>query len=185
LPTVFIAGSIAISRLHPLVEARIEKAVHGDCDIVVGDADGADASIQHSLKNYGARRVTVYCSGDTPRNNVGNWRVESVHPSATPGTRAWFTAKDLEMANTADYGLMIWDSRSTGTLSNVIELLAGGKKSVIFVNKMKAFASVSDVDGLERLIAVMSPTARGKADEKMLLEKRVAALRNEQLAMPL
>jgi len=43
------------------------------------------------------------------------------------------------MADVADYGLMIWDAKSTGTLSNVIELLKRKKKAVVFVNKEKTF----------------------------------------------
>ena len=46
------------------------------------------------------------------------------------------------MAEAADYGLMIWDAKSTGTLSNVIELLSRKKKSLVFVNKEKEFKVV-------------------------------------------
>ncbi len=38
------------------------------------------------------------------------------------------------MARNSDYGLMIWDCKSTGTLSNVIELLRDRKKTVVFAN---------------------------------------------------
>jgi hypothetical protein len=183
MTTVFIAGSIAISRLHAAVTARIANAVEADLSIVVGDADGVDASVQATLRDLGATRVTVYCSGDVPRNNLGEWPVTRVYPSAAPGTRAYFTAKDIEMADAADYGLMIWDAKSTGTLANVIELLGAGKKTVVFVNKDKKFATVSDVDGLALLVGRMSDTARTKAETKMALSRRIAALRNEQLAL--
>ena len=87
MTTVFIAGSIAISRLHPAVTARIANAVEADLSIVVGDADGVDASVQATLRDLGATRVTVYCSGDVPRNNLGEWPVTGVYPSAAPGWR--------------------------------------------------------------------------------------------------
>lgn len=183
--TVFIAGSIAISRLHPLVCDRIVRAVDRDMAVVVGDADGADTAIQRVLAARQAASVTVYCSGDRPRNNVGDWPVEHVYPDAPAGTRRWFTAKDIAMAGAADYGLMIWDSRSTGTLSNVIELLGAGKKSVVFVNKHKEFITISDLVGLERLIGVMSDTARGKAERKIHLAERISALRHQQGAFAL
>jgi hypothetical protein len=183
MDTVFIAGSIAISRLHPLVEARIRNAVEKGLHIVVGDADGADASIQASLQSAGATDVTVYCSGDRPRNNLGDWPTHNVYPDAAPGTRAFFTAKDVEMALAAHYGLMVWDAKSTGTLSNVLELLRGGKKSVVFVNKSKEFVSVSDVVGLETLLSHMSDHARGKAEDKIRLKAKISALSNEQFAL--
>lgn len=55
-----------------------------------------------------------------------------VNTSHAAGTRAFFTAKDLKMAEEADYGLMVWDTKSTGTLSNVIELLKR-KNALLFL----------------------------------------------------
>lgn len=180
---VFVAGSIAISRLHPLVVARLATVVTRGLSVVVGDADGVDAAVQHALVADAASAVTVYCSGDTPRNNAGDWPVETIQSIATPGTRAWFTAKDLAMAEAADYGLMIWDSTSTGTLSNVLALVAQRKTCVVFVNKDKEFVTTSDADGIDQLVARMSDAARAKAETKMGLSRRIAALRNEQLAL--
>src|SRR5206468_1875838 len=134
MTTVFIAGSIAIKKLHPLFRERLVNIVQSEFDIVLGDADGADSSIQQALFDLKAKRVTVYCAGPKPRNNIGGWPVENITSDAEPGTRAFFTAKDMRMASVADYGLMIWDTKSTGTLSNVLELLRLGRKSVVFVN---------------------------------------------------
>lgn len=183
MTTVFIAGSISISRLHEKVADRINKIVRSDFHVVVGDADGADTSIQECLKQYQAKRVTVYCTGDSPRNNVAEWPVHKVVSKAKTGTRAYFTAKDLEMARDSDYGLMVWDCKSTGTLSNVIELLKGKKKSVVFVNKKKDFVTVSDKNGLEHLVAFMSDHARAKAEEKIGLAGKIAGVGQEQFSL--
>lgn len=183
MTTVFIAGSISISRLHEKVADRINKIVSSDFNVVVGDADGADTSIQECLQRYRAGKVTVYCTGDSPRNNVAEWPVHRVVSKAKAGTRAYFTAKDLEMARDSDYGLMIWDCKSTGTLSNVIELLREKKKSVVFVNKNKDFVTISDKDGLERLLAFMSDHARAKAEEKIGLAAKIASIAHEQFSL--
>ena len=181
--TVFIAGSIAISRLDPRVKERISKAVNAGLCVAVGDADGADTSIQQHLASIKAERVTVYCSGDRPRNNVGDWMVEQVYSDATPGTRGYFTAKDLKMAAAANYGLMIWDAKSTGTLSNVIELLKAKKKSVVFINKATAFVTVSDGHSLEQLLENMSDVAKAKAERKISLSSKIAALNQSQYSL--
>ena len=180
MATVFISGSMSIKHLHPEVKARIDNIVVSGLDIVVGDADGVDASIQEYLKAHGGSRITVYCSGSLPRNNIGHWPIWTVQTKHTEGSRGFFTAKDLAMAEAADYGLMIWDTKSAGTLSNVLELLSRKKKSVIFINKEKVFKTITNVDELEALISCMSPHARAKADEKIKLSDRLLSLKHEQ-----
>ena len=183
MTTVFIAGSISISRLHEKVVDRINNIVSSDFNVVVGDADGADTSIQECLQRHRAGKVTVYCTGDSPRNNLAEWPVYRVVSKAKAGTRAYFTAKDLEMARDSDYGLMVWDCKSTGTLSNIIELLREKKKSVVFVNKSRNFVTISDKDGLERLVAFMSDHARAKAEEKIGLAAKIASIVHEQISL--
>jgi predicted XRE-type DNA-binding protein len=183
MTTVFIAGSISINRLHEKVQERINKIVSSDFNVVVGDADGADTSIQECLKKYQANKVTVYCTGDAPRNNVAEWPVHRVSSNAKAGSRTYFIAKDLEMARKSDYGLMIWDCKSTGTLSNVIELLREKKKSVVFVNKNTDFVTISDKTGLDHLLTFMSDHARAKAEEKVGLSSKIASIVHEQLSL--
>ncbi len=180
---VFIAGSMNIKHLDPKVKERIDKIIEQDLEVIVGDADGADTSIQWHLFNSGKAKTTVFCSGSAPRNNVGGWPVESVETKYAEGSRAFFTAKDLRMAEVADYGLMVWDTKSTGTLSNVIELLVRKKKSVVFVNKAKLFKNVGSVEQLEELLSFMSDHAKRKADEKIGISDRIEALKHEQARM--
>jgi hypothetical protein len=180
---VFIAGSMTIKHLDPKVMARIDNIVMQDFDIVVGDANGIDTSIQKYLVNHGTKKTTVYCSGEKPRNNVGNWPVQRIGTSHAEGSRAFFTAKDICMAEVADFGLMIWDTKSTGTLSNVIELLSRKKKSVVFINKQKIFKKISSVMELEELLTYMSEQAKQKADQKIGLFDRINSLKFDQIQM--
>ncbi len=180
---VFIAGSMNIKHLDPKVKERIDNIVAQDFEIVVGDADGADTSIQWHLFNHGSKKTTVFCSGFSPRNNVGEWPVQRVETKQAEGSRAFFTAKDIRMAEEADIGLMIWDAKSTGTLSNVIELLMRKKKSVVFVNKAKVFKNIASIENLEELLSYMSEHAKQKADEKIKLFDRIDTLKHEQLQM--
>lgn len=180
---VFIAGSMNIKHLDPKVKERIDNIVAQDFEVVVGDADGVDTSIQQYLYDHGATKITIFCSGEQPRNNVGDWPVHRVETRHSQGSRAFFTAKDIQMAEVADIGLMIWDAKSTGTLSNVIELLTRKKKSVVFVNKAKAFLNIATVEQLEELQKFMSEHAKQKADEKIKLSDRVDALKHEQVQM--
>ncbi len=129
--------------------------------------------------------MTVYCTSDEPRNNVGDWRVKRIQSSAEPGTRAFFTAKDLQMAKDADYGLMLWDAASTGTLSNVFELLKARKKCVVYVNKNQNFINVKEPSDILNLVAVMSDGAKMQAEKKIGLRSKIFQITNEQLGMSL
>lgn len=180
MTTVFIAGSINIKHLDPKVKERISNIVDSEFDVVVGDAGGADTSIQEYLLSLARSKTTIYCSGVAPRNNLGEWPARTVETKHSKGSRAFFTAKDVVMAEAADYGLMIWDAKSTGTLSNVIELLSRKKKSLVFVNKEKAFKVVGNVSQLEELVAFMSDYAKQKADEKIKLFDRISLLKHDQ-----
>lgn len=183
MTTVFIAGSMDIKHLDRKVTERLDNIINSNFNIVVGDADGVDTSIQTYLFAKNASNAVVYCSGQRPRNNVGGWPIHSVGSNLPTGSRSFFTAKDVEMAEVADYGLMIWDAKSTGTLSNVIELLIRKKKSVVFVNKHKEFKTIADVADLEELILCMSENSRRRADEKIRVLEKIKALKNEQLHM--
>lgn len=180
---VFISGSMRIKRLDKNVLARINNIIEKHYGVIVGDADGVDSSVQEYLKEKGAESVLVYCTGNRPRNNLGNWETNKITTTSAPGTRAYYTAKDLEMAEDCDYGLMVWDAKSTGTLSNAIELLARHKKSLVYINKAKEFLTVSDISDLKILLNYMSPTSLSKAEQKLRINKKIEALSNEQVQM--
>lgn len=175
---VFIAGSIKISNLDNQVKREIDEMLKAQYRFAVGDARGVDTAVQRQLFNGHAKGVKIYCSGGSPRNNVGNWSVQKVRSSHPRGTREFFTAKDVQMAKDADQGLMVWDSRSTGTLSNVVELLKRGKTSTVFVQSSRDFHEVEDVDGLESLVTKMPCDAFKTADYKIGLSDSIAHLRN-------
>jgi adenine-specific DNA-methyltransferase len=99
---------------------------------VVGDATGADKAVQKYLLNRSYKKVSVFCSGDSCRNNLGNWEPQFVKPSKARTGFQFYAAKDREMALAADFGLMIWDGESPGTVLNVLRLVHAGKKAVLF-----------------------------------------------------
>ncbi|SFG46881.1 hypothetical protein [Neptunomonas qingdaonensis] len=176
---VFISGSMRIKNLDDNVKFRLTHIIESGYEVIVGDADGVDASIQNFFLQHTYSKVTVYCTGGQPRNNVGRWPVKNIQSTATKGTRAYFTAKDLAMAEDCDFGLMIWDTKSTGTLSNTIELLSSEKKSRVYVNKEKLFVRVAEINDLENLVTHMSAFAFKKADEKIKLTNKIESIKNK------
>ncbi|EKN6275847.1 hypothetical protein SM866_004150 [Yersinia enterocolitica] len=183
MTTVFVAGSITIKKLHPLIIERLKKIVDQKFGVVVGDANGVDSSVQQELLQMGYGNTTVFSSSPKPRNNLGSWPVNVVSTDHPRGTRAFFTAKDIQMAEKADFGLMVWDAKSTGTLSNVIELLQRKKNSVVFINKTKEFIIIKSPDDLDKLVQCMSTTDYEKAEDKIKLSDKLSKIKNQQMNM--
>ncbi|MDB5576414.1 MAG: hypothetical protein JWR80_1590 [Bradyrhizobium sp.] len=177
---LFLSGSRSISRLSPMFEQRLANALSVGLHIVVGDAYGADAAMQTFLAGQGARRVTVHCSGRQPRHNVGGWSVQTVDSHARAGSRAFFAAKDVVMARSADFGLMLWDGESTGTLNNLINLLGRKCISVVHIAPAARSMVVADIAGLDRLLSFMPARARDMAEATTRRSATLERLRLEQ-----
>jgi hypothetical protein len=153
--SVFLSGSRKISKLAPEVVERIKAMTDGELDILIGDANGADRVMQALLLELAYDRVIVYHSGDIIRNNVGDWR--SVSIAVEPGVegREFFTRKDRRMAELADFGFIVWDGKSSGSMSNALEMTRLGKKCVIYVGPQHAFVVVRDPGDVEHLRETM------------------------------
>lgn len=130
--TIFIGGSRHISRLPTEIKHRLDKVMNSGHRVVIGDANGADKAVQKYFHDASYEKVTVFCSGDTFRNNLGHWQTRKVDPPKGLKGFQFYAAKDREMAREAQFGLMIWDGKSPGTVLNVLRLVRAGKIVVIF-----------------------------------------------------
>ena len=87
------------------------------------------------------------------------------------------------MAEIADFGLMAWDGKSTGTLSNVLELLRRGKYSVVFIHKAGQFVTIKKTDDIEDLLTIMTDDARREADQKIGLSATVRSFGQSEMVI--
>ena len=129
--TVFIGGSRHVSSLPANAKERLNNVIESGFPVLVGDANGADKAVQKHLLDAKYDQVTVFCSGDTCRNNLGQWKTTNIQAARNAKGFEFYAAKDREMARTADFGLMIWDGKSPGTILNVLRLVREGKKAVL------------------------------------------------------
>ncbi len=130
---VVIGGSRHLEYVPQEVGERLNEWMEESCEFLVGDAPGTDRAFQLFLKSKKFPAVTVYTSAEEIRNNLGNWQVEKVESGLKSKSNAVHAFKDRKMSQIADIGLMIWDCKSAGTLSNVIDLLDQGKNCFIWV----------------------------------------------------
>ncbi|MBW7877626.1 MAG: hypothetical protein H3C47_16740 [Candidatus Cloacimonetes bacterium] len=150
--SVFAAGSRKLARLNDQVRDRLENIIAGSYRVLVGDANGADKAIQSYLFERNYKNVVVFCSGTKCRNNLGAWPTHNVNVPSWITGREFYTRKDIEMAENANYGLMLWDGKSVGTINNVFELLKRNKKTLVYLSTKKVFFSVLVVNDLEALL---------------------------------
>lgn len=148
---VFIAGSRKIARLNNVLMERLDKIIKSGHSVLVGDANGVDKIVQKYLFEQKYRDVFVFCVGSICRNNIGHWEVKNINEPSRIKNFEYFATKDLQMAKEADYGLMIWDSKSKGTLNNILNLLKRDKMVVVYFSTEKKFYNLSSLDEFEKL----------------------------------
>ena len=126
---LFISGSKSISVLSDEVKAILDKYIAIGTEFLVGDCYGVDAAVQMYLDSKGYSNVTVYCSGETPRNNFApSAKVCSCAEAAKGLTgNAFQYVKDIQMAQDCDTALMIWEGKSKGTGENIRRIKEMGK----------------------------------------------------------
>ncbi len=131
MTTVFVGGSRRITDLPMEAKIRLDNVVNRGLSILVGDANGVDKAVQRHLAKAKYDKVTVYCTGDKSRNNIGGWETRNVRTEEREKNFQFHAAKDREMARQAMYGLMIWDGKSCGTVLNILRLVKHSKKAVL------------------------------------------------------
>ena len=177
---VFIAGPRAITALDEQVKARLDNVMKNEMTVLVGDANGVDRTIQNYLHSAQHNAVLVYASGGKPRNNAANWPIVAVNAGKSRGFD-FYAAKDLQMAIDADYGFMIWNGISKGTLNNIINLTRLGKKSLVYFTPQKEFICVDSYDKLNELVHTCDNATIRLYESLMRQEKR--SPESEQMAL--
>lgn len=168
--SVFVAGSRQISRLPAEVRKRIDTMIDKRFQILVGDANGADKAIQRYLANKAYPNVVVHCVENHCRNNVGQWPTRQV--PAPSGARGfdYYSVKDRAMAEAAEYGLMLWDGKSKGTINNVVSLSRQNKLVVVYVAPTRSFQTVRSLEDLKDVLAKGDPASVDRLVHELHLE---------------
>lgn len=134
------------------MKTRIDTMIEKGFTILVGDANGADKAVQRYLADKDSRNVIVHCMTANCRNNIGGWPTQEI--AAPPGARgfAYCSIKDQAMVDAAEYGLMLWDGESKGTLNSVIKMVRQDKPVVVYLAPKKAFRNLRSADDVFELL---------------------------------
>ena len=157
MTTVFLSGSRRLSRTNDAIRKRLENMISCGLHIIVGDANGADKAMQSYFAEAGYGHVTVYCAGTHCRNNVGGWTTRLVETNSNLKGRDFYVQKDKEMAKQADFGFVLWDGKSAGSMANMFELLKSNKTVVVYFGPEKEFYNLKSVDDADMLLTKCAP----------------------------
>lgn len=149
---LFVGGSRRIPSLNAQVRAKLDGMIRKEYTILVGDANGADKSVQKHLSDRHYDKVIVFCMANGCRNNIGGWETRRIQASGSKNGFEFYSAKDKEMAREADCGFMLWDTESKGTLQNIINLLKNGKKTLVYVSPERSFLTLSTIEEIRKLL---------------------------------
>lgn len=166
MTTVFIGGSRAVSRLNSVVRAKLDDLIARGCTILIGDANGADKTVQQHLAYRNYRHVIVYCV-DRCRNNLGRWPTNTVAAPEGQKGFAFYAVKDAAMARDANCGVMLWDGKSKGTLNNIQNLVGMGKKTLVYLAPEKAFHKLASNQDLRELLRRCDPAKVREAQREI------------------
>ena len=179
MTAVFVGGSRRITRLPVQARSRIDNVVERGFAVLVGDANGADKAVQKHLAEAQYGKVTVYCSGETSRNNVGQWETRNVSTGERERNFQFYAAKDREMARQAEFGLMIWDGKSPGTILNILRLVQASKKAVLVMAGEKSDFEFKSREDWGLFLSRCSPKLR-RDMERRAIHDELFMLRTEQ-----
>lgn len=129
---VFVGGGKTIGHLPNKVVSTLDSFMERGEHIIVGDAHGCDLAFQIYLHSKEYPNVTVYCSGEKCRFNMGAW--EEKHISVPEGMEGYefYREKDFAMMGDCDCALLVYERRSLATRSYIYNLKALGKPVFAF-----------------------------------------------------
>ena len=170
---VFFGGSRKIRHLSPSVIERTDNIIANDYLILIGDANGADKAMQQYLSKRNYKNVLVFCMGDMYRNNIGKWETRNIRPKTLKKDFHYYSAKDVIMSEEADYGFMLWDGKSKGTLNNILNLCERDKKVLVYFSPNKSFFTIENEQDILKLLEYCNPEFIKQVDRFLGIDSRI------------
>jgi hypothetical protein len=177
---IFLGGTRKVNRLPGEVIELMENYIHQKSEFLVGDAPGSDKAFQAFLAKYDCQ-VTVFSSAPYVRNNEGNWPTQLLDSGLKTKSNAMHSIKDRAMGELCNSALMMWDSQSVGTLTNVLDVISQGKTAYLYNWSDSELIHITDQMELDNLL--LSNVELGSQAMKRLRrdKKRITKLHKSDL----
>ncbi|MGR0481340.1 MAG: hypothetical protein ACTFAL_08060 [Candidatus Electronema sp. V4] len=159
----------------------MENLITNKHTVLIGDASGIDKAIQSFFAEENYDNIVIYCMDGKCRYNVGNWQVKAIYSGGKKKDFAYYAMKDAQMSLDADYGFMVWNGESKGTLNNILNLVQQGKAALVYHSPSREFVQVKTTSDINLLLSSSSSGSVGYFNKKIKLEKRMAS--SSQIAL--
>jgi hypothetical protein len=73
----------------------------------------------------------------------------------------------IAMAEKADFGFVIWDGKSLGSFTNMLELLKNNKKALVYFHPENRFYRLSNFDDADKMLTKCDESTIGKLVKKL------------------
>ncbi len=170
---IFFGGSRRLTRLNHAVQERAENIIAQGYTVLIGDANGADKSMQRYLAEKNYQNVIVFCMGSVCRNNIGHWQTRYITTDKDKKGFGYYSIKDQKMSEEATYGFMMWDAKSKGTLNNIINLLERQKKVLVYLSSEKEFYNLKNAEDLRILLEHCDKETLGRFEKLFQITRRL------------
>lgn len=150
--SIVLGGSRKIDRLPSEILDLLADKMNDLGEFIVGDAIGSDLAFQKFFLLSKYKAVTVYSSAGYVRNNIGQWPEQLIDSGLKSKSNATHAIKDRKMVERASSGIMIWDSESAGTLSNVIDLVEQQKECALWLAAESELCRFDNLKSLEKFL---------------------------------
>ncbi len=149
---VFIAGPREVKKLDNKVLVKLKAIKDKGYTVYVGDANGVDKLVQEFYKGLSYKNLEVFASNGRARNNLGAWKVNNIKVDKSIKNFNFYAEKDKAMARKAEYGFMIWNGKSRGTLNNMINLRKENKNILLYFMPLKEFYYIETNGALLKIV---------------------------------
>ncbi len=170
---VFFGGSRRLGKLSRAVKERAHNIMSNGYVVLIGDANGADRAMQGYLAEKSYPHVLVFCAGNDCRNNIGGWETRRVFADRSQKDFQYYAIRDEKMSEEADYGFMVWDGASKGTLNNIINMLDQAKLVLVYFSPKRKFLTLRSNRDLADMLSMCEGEAIRRFEKSLKLRQRV------------
>ncbi len=170
---VFFGGSRNLGKLNKAIRERADNIISNNYLVLLGDANGADRAMQKYLAEKSHTHVLIFCAGNICRNNIGRWEARFIPVNRMHKDFQYYATRDEKMSDEADYGFMVWNGKSKGTLNNIINMVERKKPVLVYFSPKRKFFTLKSGSDLAELLSFCERQDLKQLEKSLKINQRI------------